>query len=74
MAFGGGTAPSLGGIYFIYMNTKTTYIVIGTIIFFAVITVAMKMYSDRRQGTEKLSAEQVVDLEVQADVQNGGGR
>ncbi|MDB5238443.1 MAG: hypothetical protein JWM46_713 [Candidatus Kaiserbacteria bacterium] len=56
------------------MNTKTTYIVIGTIIFFAVITVAMKMYSDRRQGTEKLSAEQVVDLEVQADVQNGGGR
>lgn len=47
--------------------------VLGAIIILAGVAYYMQMQKtsmDGREGTEKLSADQVVGLEVQADVQN----
>ena len=55
------------------MTKNIGFIVLGGVIVIAAIGVILqrqKKGSDERQGTEKLSAEQVVGLEVQADAQN----
>lgn len=63
-----------GRIYFMNMNTRIVEIIIGAvIIILAGIVIYVTMHNraaSQRQGTEQLTAEQVVGLEVQADAQN----
>lgn len=59
------------------MSTQTrnvALIIIGVIILFAIGMVVLSK-SEQRQGTEQLTAEQVVDLEVQAqqEYEQAGG-
>jgi hypothetical protein len=55
------------------MTKNIGFMVLGAIIILAGVAYYMQMQKtsmDGREGTEKLSADQVVGLEVQADVQN----